>query len=121
MSVKQHCADIQRINPDLTSKECLLIHYFMNDMAFALQQINFDHFTLRRFQAVMQEHFLEYHYGTSIISDTHEKDKDIEALLIAKESLEFNVFMEDEIKVAVFREDDAYHHIFQISVTSQKL
>lgn len=116
-TLKGHLQQIRKVNPRLSDKECMLIHEFMNDMSDTLQMLNSRHFNLTMFKGVMEEHFPGYAYGTSTIVDHKTPQESLDAVLISFGNIEFNVFLDSAIKVIVFRAENPYKHIFEISVS----
>lgn len=90
-------------------------------MSYVMQRMNTRKFTLLMFRGMMEEYFTQYSYIASTIMEFKAPHKKIDAVLIAIDGIEFNVFFENEIKVLVFREDNPYKHIFEISISEEDL
>ena len=116
-TMKTNLQKIKSVNPRLSDEECLIIHNFMDHMSTAIGRINLGRLTLGTVKGVMEEFFPQYTYGTSVITDAKIPFGKIEAVLVSLKGIEFNVFLEDDLKIVVFREENPYRHIFEISAS----
>lgn len=114
-TIKSNIQKIKSINPRLSDRECLIIHHFMDHMSVAMGRINLNRFSLSTLKGVMTEFFPDYSCGTSVIMDARLPYEQKEALLVSIDHIEFNIFLDSELKIIVFREENPYHHIFEIS------
>ena len=114
--VENNLRKIKAINPRLSDKECLIIHNFMDHISDSMAKMNMENFSLIMLKGIMEEYHPSYSYGFSTMMDFKNLRKEIDAVLISLKGIEFNVFLDENLKVIVFREENPLRHIFEISV-----